>query len=30
VVRGLGKERDDAASLEMAEIVREYSERTSR
>ncbi|MGN6772083.1 MAG: hypothetical protein ACTHJQ_19880 [Rhizobiaceae bacterium] len=30
VVRGLGKERDDAASLEMAEIVREYSEHTSR
>jgi transcriptional regulator len=30
VVRGLGEERTDAASREMAEIVREYSERTGR
>jgi transcriptional regulator len=30
VVRGLGEERDDAASAEMAEIVREYHERAGR
>jgi transcriptional regulator len=30
VVKGLGEERDDAASREMAEIVRRYSERTGR
>jgi transcriptional regulator len=30
VVKGLGEERDDAASLEMAKIVRKYSERAGR
>jgi transcriptional regulator len=30
VVRGLGEERTDAASLEMAEIVHQFGERTGR